>query len=72
MILSDFLTLEVYFANEDSAQFFEEACAKYGVAPIKKCIAAGEIICKKIHIGPDRGRLMVWLSDKGRSKAISA
>lgn len=68
MILSDFLTLEVYFSHEESARFFEDMSMRYGVRPIEKCIKAGDLICKKIQIGPDKGRHMLWLSDKGRAK----
>ena len=70
MILSDFLTLESYFSNEESVHFFEEVSHRYGIKPIEKCIAAGELICKKIHIGPDKGRHMLFLSEKGRLKAM--
>lgn len=69
MILSDFLTLEVYFANDESAQFFEECSEKYGIKPIRKCIAAGELACRKIYIGPDAGRMLLWLTAKGRQNA---
>ncbi len=71
MILSDFLTLEVYFSNEESARFFEDVSQRYGIKPIQRCIAAGELICKQVHIGPDKGRHMLWLSDKGREKVMS-
>lgn len=69
MILSDFLTLEIYFDNQESAQFFEECSEKYGVKPIEKCIAAGELACRKIQIGPDIGKNLLWLTPLGRQKA---
>lgn len=69
MILSDFLTLEAYFSNEESAQMFEDCALKYGIEPIQKCIKAGELACRKIHIGPDAGKLILWLTQKGRDKA---
>lgn len=71
MILSDFLTLESYFSSEESARFFEDISQKYGTEPLKKCIESGEIICRKVYIGPDQGRVMLFLSDKGRSKALN-
>lgn len=72
MILSDFLTLESYFSNEESAQFFEECSCKYGTRPIMKCIKAGELACRTIHIGPDSGKKLLWLTEKGRQKASLA
>lgn len=71
MILSDFLTLEVYFSNDESAQFFEDCSQKYGIKPIQKCIIAGELACRKIHIGPDAGRMLLWLTSKGRQNALT-
>ena len=69
MILSDFLTLEVYFSNSESAQFFEECSQKYGAEPVKTCIKKGELACRQILIGPDAGKNLLWLTDKGREKA---
>ena len=69
MILSDFLTLESYFANDESAQFFEDCTRKYGIKPIQKCINAGELACRKIHIGPDAGKMLLWLTAKARQNA---
>ncbi len=71
MILSDFLTLEVYFSGEEAACFFEDASKKYGAKPLQACIEAGDLICRAVRMGPDAGRLVVWLSDKGRTKAAS-
>lgn len=69
MILSDFLTLERYFSNNESAQFFEDCSKKYGTKPLQKYIQAGELACRKIHIGPDIGKKLIWLTSKGRQKA---
>lgn len=70
MILSDFLTLESYFSSQESAQMFEECAQKYGMDMIKKYIADGELTCRKIHIGPDAGKSLLWLTPKGREKAF--
>ena len=72
MILSDFLTLEVYFDNQESAQFFEECSQKYGSELLRKYIDGGELACRKIHIGPDTGKSLLWLTQKGREKASIA
>ena len=69
MILSDFLTLEVYFDNHESAQFFEECSKKYGVDTLNKYIHGGELECRPIHIGPDTGKNLLCLTQKGRELA---
>lgn len=69
MILSDFLTLESYFSNDESSQMFEDCTQKYGIETIQRYIKAGALACRKIYIGPDAGRLIVSLSEKGRELA---
>ncbi|MGH1399224.1 MAG: hypothetical protein ACRBCT_08435 [Alphaproteobacteria bacterium] len=70
MILSDLLTLELYFSSVESALFFEESVRKYGHETVKKCITAGEIVARKIYIGPDAGRTLLCLTEKGRLKVF--
>lgn len=72
MILSDFLTLELYFDNQESAQFFEECSKKYGKNVIQKCIKAGELACRRVYLGPDTGKKLLWLTPQGRQKAQAA
>ena len=67
-MLSDFLTLEIYFGHEASAQFLEDLSRKYGAPTIKKALRTGDLEHRKIQIGPDQGRLLVWLSDKARQR----
>jgi hypothetical protein len=69
-MLSDFLTLEVYFGHEASAQFFEDLTERYGKKPIENALKAGDLVKKKVLIGPDTGRDLVWLSEKGREKLV--
>ncbi len=67
-MLSDFLTLEIYFGHDASAQFFEDLAKRYGKKSIEKAVQTGDLIQKKIAIGPDAGRDLIWLSEKGRQK----
>jgi len=69
MILSDFLTLEIYFDNYESAQFLEECSKKYGADLLNKYICGGALECRPIHIGPDAGRKLLCLTKKGRKIA---
>ncbi len=68
MILADLLTLELYFSSVESVLFFEECTRKYGMDSVKKCIAAEELAARKIYIGPDAGRTLLCLTEKGRLK----
>jgi len=72
MILSDFLILDAYFDNQESAQFFEDCAGKYGIQPVQKYLEKGDIACRKILMGPDAGKTLLWLTDKGRAKASSS
>ncbi len=71
MILSDFLTLETYFSSQESAQMFEDCVQKYGAGLVKKYISSGALAYRKIHIGPDKGKSLIWLTQKGRKIAFS-
>lgn len=68
-MLSDFLLLDSYYEGPNAAQFYEDLSAKYGMEPIKRALAAGHIICKRINCGPDTGRWLFYLSEKGRYSA---
>ena len=68
-MISDFLLLEMYYGPADAAQYFEEVVHKHGMASIEKARACGHIVMREISVGPDRGRVMCWLSEVGREKA---
>jgi hypothetical protein len=67
-MLSDFLTLEYYFGYDGSAQFLEDLSRKYGIDPVKKALKDGDLERRQIALGPDRGRFLVWLSEKARQR----
>ena len=68
-MLSDFLTLEVYFGDHNAALYFEDLVKKYGKTRIQKAVERGDIHCRTIMDGPDRGRVLAWLSQQGRNEA---
>jgi hypothetical protein len=70
-MLSDFLTLEAYFGSPESALYFEDLSKRYGPVRIWQAVKEGDLICRTPKIGPDQGRLMAWLSDQGRKKALA-
>jgi hypothetical protein len=68
-MLSDFLVLERYYDAPETALFYEELSQRYGVNAIKKALQAGYLMTRRVMYGPDCGRVMFWLSEKGREKA---
>lgn len=68
-MIHDFLLLEMYYGQTDSAQYIEEIVKRHGAEKLEKAKACGHIITKKMPFGPDKGRIMCWLSEQGRAKA---
>ena len=68
-MLSDLLILEHYYGHPSCALFFEELARKYGVETIRKAMKAGDITARTVMVGPDAGRMLVGLTDKGRRGA---
>ena len=68
-MLSDFLTLELYFGSENAAQFFEDLSKRHSPKDIESALQQGDLHCKTLLIGPDQGRNLYWLSAQGRQKA---
>ncbi len=69
MIVSDFYMLESFYGAPHAVQFYEDIARQYGVEPVRQAIRAGDVAFKKISCGPNAGRLLLWLSEQGRSKA---
>ena len=68
-MLSDFLTLELYFGDTESALFFEDLTKHHKNSDIKKALKKGDVLCRCLLFGPDRGRMLYSLSAQGRAKA---
>lgn len=68
-MLFDFLLLEIYYDAPETARFYEELTHKYGGAAVVRALGAGYVASRRVLLGPDRGRLVVWLTEKGRSEA---
>ena len=59
-MLSDFLTLEVYFGGIDSAQKLEKAYQRYGREKLIHGVRSGDLVVSGSFC---------WLSEAGRRKA---
>jgi hypothetical protein len=68
-MLSDFLMLEAFYGPPSAALFLEELSKRYGLPAIRKALRAGEIVAKPVLCGPDCGRWLLGLTDKGRAAA---
>jgi hypothetical protein len=68
-MLSDFLLLEIYYGSGSAALFFEDMSSRYGIPAIQKALRRGELMARQVLLGPDSGRWLVTLTDKGRKGA---
>jgi len=68
-MLSDLLSLEEFFGKSDSALFMDDLSHHYELRQLQKCLLSGELVSKRVHCGPDQGRVLIWLSQAGRKKA---
>lgn len=69
-MLSDLLILELYYDHPACAQFFEDVARKYGTEAVRKALRAGDIVARPVVVGPDSGRILLGLTDKGRQSAV--
>ncbi len=67
-MLSDFLTLELYFGSPNAALYFEDLVKNYGRQKAERAIADGDVKCRPLRLN-GRMRRLTWLSEQGRSKA---
>lgn len=65
-MLSDILSLESLFSKEGRAIFMDELIAHYGRDSVVDALKLGHIETRRIYVGPDLGRDLCCLSDKGR------
>ena len=71
-MLSDFLMLEAFYGPPAAGLFLEDLSLRYGIPAVKKALRAGEIIARPVLCGPDCGRWLMGLTDKGRAAANGA
>lgn len=65
-MLNDFFTIELYFGSPESAQIQEDLIRRYGYKPVHEALERGYLEAREIFCGPLRGRILCWLSEKGR------
>lgn len=68
-MLSDFLTLEVYFGGTDSAQELEAAYRKYGRKAVEEALRVGDLAMSLPAGASKLAQPLCWLSEAGRRKA---
>ena len=71
-MLSDFLTLELYFGRSNGGLFYEDLLKHYGAGQIQTALKNGDIECRPVLLGPDCGRTLYKLSARGRAKLCTA
>lgn len=68
-MLSDLYILEHYYESPHAALFFEDLSRRYGGGAVEAALKAGHIAQRLITHGPQRGRMLLWLTEKGRREA---
>ena len=63
-MLSDFLTLEIYFGHENAALYCEDLAKRYGREQVKSALRDGDLQCR-----PVCGGVLAWLTLQGRQRA---
>lgn len=69
-MLSDLLILESYYGHPACAQFFDDVTRQYGTRAVRQALRDGDIAARPVLVGPDSGRLLVELTEKGREAAL--
>ena len=68
-MLNDFLLLEMYFDQTQSAQYIEDVIRKYGRDPVRAAIRKGHLKLRTLMFGPEKGKTVCYLSEQGRNLA---
>ncbi len=68
-LLSDLLLLEEFYGPRAAALFVDDLSRHHGADSLRRALRAGDLQSLHIRCGPDRGRVMLWLSCEGRKKA---
>ncbi len=73
-MLSDFLTLEVYFGSDNAALYFEDLVKNYGRKRARQAIRDGDLKYRLLCSDASKTspRILTWLSEQGRNKARAA
>ncbi len=68
-MIVELMSLETLHGYEETTFYMDEMIKYYAFEEIKHALEKGDIHARKIYIGPDCGRVLCWLSEKGRRKA---
>lgn len=70
-MLSDFLTLELFFGSDQTALSLEELSKRYEPSKIFRAVTNGDLHQRILKLGPNAGIAIFWLTEQGREKALS-
>jgi hypothetical protein len=68
-MLNDFFLIESYFGSPESAMLQDDMIRRYGTEPVSSALERGYLHSREIFLGPMRGQILCWLSEKGRRNA---
>ena len=67
-MIQDLLALESYFGQQEP-QFWDEILERYGEDCCRHAVCEGYVTLRQVCLGPDCGRFLCALSEKGRMLA---
>lgn len=70
-MLNDFLSLENMFGPQGAVVFIDDLLARYDVEDVTNALEEGLVERRMICIGPDCGRCVCYLTEKGRQIACA-
>lgn len=68
-MINDFLAIEQLYDRSETALYIDEVLLNYKEQDVTSAIQAGYIQTRTVCIGPNCGRVLCWLTEKGRCKA---
>ncbi len=71
MILTDLYTLEIYYGANHAAGFWSDLTQHYEHDSLSQALRNGDITMRRIYVGPDSGRRILYLTEQGRQKVQS-
>ncbi len=71
-MIRDFFALEEIYGRMESALYVDDLLFNYEADDLAQAVQQGYLQTRTICIGPDCGRVLCWLTEKGRCKAKSS
>jgi hypothetical protein len=68
-MIQDFLALENMYEQNEATLYMDEVLQNYDTKEFTSAVTHGFLETRTVCIGPNCGRVLCWLTEKGRCKA---